>query len=112
MRSVGNTPVITGQQIKSLFKNPLKLHSRNLILLYNDAPERGVAFSVKRNICKTNVDRNRVKRLMREAFRENEHLFSKNRAMFFISLKCGADVEKSDFDEDMAEMSGKMDDSK
>lgn len=110
MRSVGNTPVITGQQIKSLFKNPLKLHSKNLILLYNDAPDRGVAFSVKKNICKTNVERNRIKRLLRDAYREREHLFSKNRAMFFIALKCGSSVEKSDFENDMTAISKRMND--
>jgi len=108
MRSVGKTPIITGQQIKSLFKNPLKIYSQNLILLYNDAPERGVAFSIKKNICKSSVDRNRVKRLLRESFRDNEHLFEGNMAMFFISMKCGEDLNKMVFDEDMKLISGRV----
>ena len=73
--------------ISSLFIDGEKLKSGSILMLYKIS-EKGteVAFSVKKKDYKLAVDRNRIKRLMREAFRLNQNELENSFELFFINL--------------------------
>ncbi len=85
MRFVGQTPVLKGKKINHFFNDPLKINSDNMILLYKKCDEKLVAFSVKKHTVNCNVERNHLKRIMRESYRKTENLFATHYSYFFIA---------------------------
>lgn len=106
MRLVGKTPVIKGTEIKSMFDSPKKISSSSFVLLYKKSDRRGVAFTVKRNASKNAVMRNRIKRVLREAFIFAEDSFPLNFNYLFIGLKSAYDNESDNLKTEMDKAGG------
>jgi len=76
-------PTLKNLRIKTILKNGKSLKSKNFIFLYLPSDEKHLRFGfiVSKKISKRAVDRNRVKRIIKEAFRlllkEREDLFYK-----------------------------------
>ena len=75
------------KEISEIFSVGEKEKSGSVLMLYKSS-ENGtkVAFSVKKKDFKLAVDRNRIKRLMKEAFRLNQGELRKDQTLFFIHL--------------------------
>ena len=75
------------KEISEIFSVGEKEKSGSVLMLYKSS-ENGtkVAFSVKKKDFKLAVDRNRIKRLMKEAFRLNQGELRKEQTLFFIHL--------------------------
>lgn len=76
------------KQITLLFTKGKRIKKLPLILIYiplNFSNNKvKVAFSVPKKNIKLAVDRNRIKRIMKEAYRKNKALFSNNYAFMFL----------------------------
>ncbi|HAF07647.1 MAG: ribonuclease P protein component [bacterium] len=96
MRRIGNTPILKENEIKRVFENPKRISSDSFILLYKDGKEKKVAFTVKKGNYRTIVERNRMKRILRKLFVENESEFDKNLNYVFIANRkiLTKDIEK------------------
>ena len=80
--------------ITRLFTEGEKIKSGSILVIYKPLTDKTeVAFSVKKKDFKLAVDRNRIKRLMKEAFRLSQNDLTSNYRLFFIHL--GA--KKQDF---------------
>jgi len=108
MRSVGNTPVIKSDEIKEMFDNPRRLSSHSFVLLYKKSDSRGVAFTVKKHVSKNAVMRNRIKRVLREAFIRSESSFPSNCNFLFIGLKNASVSTPGEVSEEMASTAKKV----
>ncbi len=75
------------KQIESLFKNGTSLKAYPLLLAYRkeplDTPFK-VGFSVSKRFFKRAVDRNYIKRLIRENFRKKKYIFTTNEEQFLL----------------------------
>ncbi|MEO0288067.1 MAG: ribonuclease P protein component [candidate division WOR-3 bacterium] len=85
MRRIGNTPILKESEIKSVFENPKRISSDSFVLLYKNGKEKKVAFTVKKGNYKNIVERNRMKRILRKLFLENESGFVENMNYVFIA---------------------------
>ena len=75
------------KEIADLFSTGEKTKQGTILMLYKASEsENKVAFSVKKKDFKKAVDRNRIKRLMKESFRLNQNELEKNYVLFFIHL--------------------------
>lgn len=75
------------KEITRLFSEGEKLKSGSILVLHQPSEDTTeVAFSVKKKDFKLAVDRNRIKRLMKEAFRLNQNELSDTYRLFFIHL--------------------------
>ncbi len=77
--------------IELLFKEGLRINSNGIQLVYLKIQHKGefpikVGFSVPKRIMKLAVDRNKLKRRMREVYRKNKHLFYKNLSEQYIFM--------------------------
>ncbi len=74
--------------IGSLFENGSSVKAFPLLLVYRNVMEIDVDFQVGFSVSKRNfkhaVDRNRIKRLLREYFRKNKYIFSKQDKQFLF----------------------------
>ncbi len=74
--------------IGSLFENGSSVKAFPLLLVYKNVTEIDVAFQVGFSVSKRNfkhaVDRNRIKRLLREYFRKNKYILSKENNQFLF----------------------------
>jgi len=63
--------ILTGGHYKAVFNNRLRFHSRffSFHLLPNDAPHSRVGIAVSKKVSKLAVERNRIKRQIRDSFR-------------------------------------------
>ena len=68
-----------------MFKNGNKLIGKYVILYYKKAEKRRVAFIVSKRIAKLAVKRNKVKRLLREAYRLHKHIIENDLEMLIIA---------------------------
>lgn len=75
-----NLRIIKSDQFKSTFKSGKRLHSENFIfyILANNLDFPRIGISVGKKISLKAVERNKIKRLIRETFRTNKSLFDKN----------------------------------
>jgi len=69
--------------IETLFKEGLRINTNGIQLVYLKIQHSGefpvkAGFSVPKRIMKLAVDRNKLKRRMREVYRKNKHLFYEN----------------------------------
>lgn len=75
------------KEIEVLFKRGKTLKSYPLMLVYLqgslEVPFK-VGFSVSKKHFKKAVDRNRIKRLLRENFRKNKYIFTDNEQQFLL----------------------------
>ena len=77
--------------IELLFKEGLRINSNGIQLVYLKVEHKGefpikVGFSVPKRIMKLAVDRNKLKRRMREVYRKNKHLFYNNLSEQYIFM--------------------------
>lgn len=76
------------KQITLLFTKGKRIKKLPLVLIYiplNLSNNKvRVAFSVPKKNIKLAVDRNRIKRIMREAYRKNKALFNNNYTLMFL----------------------------
>ncbi|WP_010182755.1 ribonuclease P protein component [Aquimarina agarilytica] len=76
------------KRIGSLFENGSSVKAFPLLLVYKNTEEIDVNFQVGFSVSKRNfkhaVDRNRIKRLLREYFRKNKYIFSKENNQFLF----------------------------
>jgi len=108
MRSVGNTPVIKSKEIKEMFDNPKRLSSASFVLLYKKSESRGVAFTVKKHVSKNAVMRNKIKRVLREAYQLSETSFPSNCNYLFIGLKAASQSSPNVVSDEMAEVARRV----
>lgn len=85
------------KRIASLFSQgeSMKVFPLRVLFLENDLPEHRVLISVPKRRHKTAVARNRIKRLMREAYRKNQHLIKNGTTHFDLVLIYLASEENS-----------------
>ncbi|MCD8201299.1 MAG: ribonuclease P protein component [Clostridia bacterium] len=71
------------EQYKKLFKNGKRAYSSSVTIVYRPSKnmEMGIALSKKYGHA---VVRNRIKRLLREAFRQTQNAFQKNYSVIII----------------------------
>ncbi|PIP13998.1 MAG: ribonuclease P protein component [bacterium (Candidatus Stahlbacteria) CG23_combo_of_CG06-09_8_20_14_all_34_7] len=108
MRLVGKTPVIKSKEIKEMFDNPKRLSSLSFVLLYKKSERMGVAFTVKKHVSKNAVMRNRIKRILREAYQLSEQSFPSNCNLLFIGLKSVYEQSLNDVKDEMVKIAGKV----
>lgn len=79
----------SSKQITTLFANGQSVKAFPIILAYMpcelEVPFK-VGFSVSKRNFKTAVDRNRIKRLLRENFRKNKYLFTDKNDQTFLLM--------------------------
>ncbi|MEO0234688.1 MAG: ribonuclease P protein component [candidate division WOR-3 bacterium] len=85
MRRIGKTPILKESEIKSVFENPKRISSDSFVLLYKNGNEKKVAFTVKKRNYKNIVERNKMKRILRKLFLENESGFVEKMNYVFIA---------------------------
>lgn len=108
MRSVGKTPVIKSKEIKEMFDNPRRLSAASFVLLYKKSPSRGVAFTVKKHVSKNAVMRNKIKRVLREAYLLSESSFPDNCNYLFIGLKQASESSPDEVSSEMADIARRI----
>lgn len=108
MRLVGKTPVIKSKEIKEMFDNPKRLSSLSFVLLFKKSESRGVAFTVKKHASKNAVMRNKIKRVLREAYQMSESAFPSDVNLLFIGLKSTSEMSPNDVKEEMAAAAGRI----
>lgn len=94
MNIVGNTPVLKGRLLKSVFNNPFHVSGSYITVLCKRHSSRYAAFTVKKHTVRTKVQRNYLKRIMREAYRLTENAYPDRGLFFFIGK---ADPESIEF---------------
>ncbi len=80
---------------KAAFEDGQKTHKYPVLLYYTE--KEGVtqsAFTVSKRKYRRAVDRNRIKRCLKEAFRVNQHITSKTYAFMFVYV--GKSIEDTD----------------
>ncbi len=86
-------PTLKSKRIKEVLKKGKVLKSKNFILLYLPSKEKNLrfAFIVSKKISKKAVERNRVKRILKEALRllinKNQTLLNKHMDIVIIANK-------------------------
>jgi ribonuclease P protein component len=85
--------------IKHLLAHGKKIKEGSLLMIYIQSEEATtrIAVSVQKRNTKLAVNRNRIKRLMREAYRLNQQLLPENVAYHLFFLYLGKDIESFDF---------------
>lgn len=82
------------KQIAMLFSEGKRIKYLPLVLVYTpvalETRKNKVAFSVPKRNIKLAVDRNKIKRLMREVYRKNKALFFNNKYYAFMFLYIGS----------------------
>lgn len=90
-----------------LIENKKKISTDYFLLFYTDCKEneRKVAFSVGKKVSKKAVERNTLRRRLKEVFRINQHNINKRYDMLIIAkpemLKCSFDQLNKDLEEVM-----------
>lgn len=71
------------QEVKQLFAKGNKFHCRQLTIIYLRSKKQAVGFVASRKVgCA--VERNRVKRIIREAYRMNKEIFRELQVIFYV----------------------------
>jgi ribonuclease P protein component len=87
------------KQIQEVMSKGIKLKEGALLLLYlpsNEETTRIAVSALKRNF-KRAVDRNTIKRLMREAYRLNQNLVPEQAAYYLFFVYLGKDIQNFDY---------------
>ncbi len=79
---------------RSFTKSPIKL----IYIQIEDSEVNKAGFSVPKKHFKKAVDRNRLKRQMREAYRNNKHLLKSNNGLRFALMFLYITQERASFD--------------
>lgn len=104
MNIVGNTPVLKGRLLKSVFSNPFHVSGAYITVLCKRHNTRYSAFTVKKHTVRTKVQRNYLKRIMREAYRITEDDYPDKGLFFFIGKRDPNDIEFSSLIEEFREL--------
>jgi len=85
--------------IKHLLANGNKIKEGAVLMLYvnSEEPTTRIAVSVQKRNTKLAVNRNRIKRLMREAYRLNQEKLNQNRTYHLFFLYLGNDLKDFDY---------------
>lgn len=91
------------KQIELLFKHGKRIKLFPIQLIYLPVEQTAdfpikVGFSVPKRNIKLAVNRNKIKRLMREAYRKNKHLYSKHVASNYVFMFIYMGKEKENFE--------------
>lgn len=89
-----NLRILKSDHFKKVFKSGKRLHSENftLYLLHNNLDFPRLGISVGRKVSSKAIERNRIKRKLRETFRTNKTIFDKNDIVIVVKKNI-SDVE-------------------
>lgn len=80
---------------KSVFNSGKKKNVYPVLAFYTDSEKKKVMFSVSKRKYRRAVDRNRIKRVLREAYRMNQFDLAEDKAVCFVFIgKSLRDTEK------------------
>lgn len=90
-------------------KQGRRLHTPHFIILlnHNDTPHRRLGITVTKKIGSA-VRRNRIKRLVREVYRQNLQLFPENMDIVFIAKPGAAALNYQAVEQEVMQVSGRM----
>lgn len=100
MLSLGkNKRLKSKKDIETLLKSGNKIKDGALILIYNNLENSTtkIGVSVQKKLFKNAVDRNKIKRLMREAYRLNQDLLSSENQYHLFFIYVGKEIEAFDY---------------
>ncbi|MFP5469959.1 MAG: ribonuclease P protein component [Bacteroidia bacterium] len=100
MLSLGkNKRLKSKKDIELLLTTGKKLKEGAVVMIYESSKDEQtkMAVSVQKKSFKKAVDRNRIKRLMREAFRLNQELFGSKNQFHIFFIYVGKEIETFDY---------------
>ncbi len=67
--------VLSAQEYQKVFSKPVRVSARGMLILAvaNEQSRARLGLVVPKKVLRSAVDRNRIKRLVRESFRNNQH---------------------------------------
>lgn len=91
--------------IDNIFSNGKKFSSGNILAIYIPSEETEFLFAVSTKKYPRAVDRNRVKRLMRESVRKNEYELNKSIALVYTNNEI---VSQSEIESDIKQIINRL----
>ncbi len=100
------------KELHTVFKTAKSVSSQALSVLYTDAPSRKVAFFVSKDVAPKAVMRNRIKRYLREIYRNHKECFPDD---YWYIIQARTSVVNKSFQElqsELLDLVKKIDDKK